>query len=181
MSDMTRRDWISAGLIGSTVLAADGSRAEPAAQLAAPVEAPKPSITPFLTFVGKAEEAIHQYIGLFPNSDLLSMTRYSAEELKAYPPLLEPGAVKHALFRVAGQRIMAIDSPMKHAWSFTPAVSLFVQTNAEGVDRYFDALKAEGKVYMPVGEYPFSERFAWVEDRFGVSWQLMAGEILAGD
>lgn len=42
----------------------------------------------------------------------------------------------------------------------------------EEIDRAFEQLSQSGKVLMPLGAYPFSEKFAWVEDRYGVSWQL---------
>lgn len=43
------------------------------------------------------------------------------------------------------------------------------------LDALWEALAAEGRILMPVGRYPFSERFGWVEDRYGVSWQLLLG------
>jgi predicted 3-demethylubiquinone-9 3-methyltransferase (glyoxalase superfamily) len=72
-----------------------------------------------------------------------------------------------------GQPIMFLDSPVKHAFTFTPASSLFVECeNAEEVDRLFAALSDSGKVLMPLDAYPFARRFGWMNDRFGVSWQL---------
>jgi predicted 3-demethylubiquinone-9 3-methyltransferase (glyoxalase superfamily) len=62
---------------------------------------------------------------------------------------------------------------VKHSFTFTPAVSLFVRCDSEEeVSRLCSALAEGGNVLMPVGNYGFSRRFAWVNDRFGVSWQL---------
>lgn len=68
---------------------------------------------------------------------------------------------------------MATDSWVKHAFSFTPAVSLFVECESESeIDRLNAALGEGGSSLMPIDNYGFSRRFAWVNDRFGVSWQL---------
>jgi len=72
-----------------------------------------------------------------------------------------------------GQKLFFFDSPMKHAFTFTPSISLMVDCDsAEEVDRLFTALSDQGKTLMPLDAYPFARRFAWVDDRFGVSWQL---------
>ncbi|MNG41952.1 3-demethylubiquinone-9 3-methyltransferase [compost metagenome] len=62
---------------------------------------------------------------------------------------------------------------MKHAFTFTPSMSLYVtcETEAE-IDRLFGSLSEGGSVMMPLAAYPFSEKFGWLSDRFGVSWQL---------
>lgn len=124
-------------------------------------------ITTFLMFEGHAEEAMRFYVELFPGSELKSIVRYGA----AGPG--PEGTVQLARFTVAGQQLMCIDSPVKHAFAFTPATSLYVacDTTAE-VDRLFGRLSEGGQVLMPLDSYPFSERYAWVNDRFGVSWQI---------
>ena len=62
---------------------------------------------------------------------------------------------------------------MEHGFTFTPAMSLFVECESEAeLDAAFDRLSDGGKVLMPVGNYGFSSRFGWLSDRFGVSWQL---------
>lgn len=126
-----------------------------------------PQVTPFLMFEGRAEEAMRLYVSLFENSEIESLVRYGAGQDGP------EGTVQQAVFSLNGQRIRCFDSPVHHAFSFTPAVSLFVTfASAEEVDRTFAALSDGGEVLMPPGEYPFSPRFAWVQDRFGVSWQL---------
>jgi predicted 3-demethylubiquinone-9 3-methyltransferase (glyoxalase superfamily) len=74
---------------------------------------------------------------------------------------------------VAGQRVKCFDSPVHHAFTFTPSVSLFVECESEAeVGRLYDALKDGGQTLMEISNYGFSRQFAWVNDRFGVSWQL---------
>ncbi|MDX2159105.1 MAG: VOC family protein [Hyphomicrobiaceae bacterium] len=121
-----------------------------------------------LMFEGRAEEAINLYVSLFPDGEILSLTRYGPGEGGS------EGTVMHAAFRIAGHHLMAIDSPAAHGFTFTPSISIAVRTaSAAEVDHLFANLSKGGNVLMPLGDYPFSERFAWVADRFGVSWQLM--------
>ena len=57
--------------------------------------------------------------------------------------------------------------------TFTPSMSLFVECVGEAeFDRVFAELSSGGAVLMPPNDYGFSTRFAWIDDRFGVSWQL---------
>ena len=122
----------------------------------------------FLMFQeGDAEEAMNVYVGLFPGSRIRTLERYGPGE-----PGPE-GTVKRAEFTVAGHEMMAFDSPMKHAFGFTPAVSLFIVCENEAeLDAAFARLSEGGQVMMPVDAYEFSPRFGWALDRFGVSWQL---------
>jgi predicted 3-demethylubiquinone-9 3-methyltransferase (glyoxalase superfamily) len=125
------------------------------------------AITPFLMFEGRAEEAIRAYVGLFADSQVLDIQRYGPGEPGA------EGSVRLAAFRLAGREVRAIDSPMKHGFTFTPSFSFFVDCVDEAeFERAFAALSEGGGVLMPPGDYGFSRRFAWVNDRFGVSWQL---------
>ena len=125
------------------------------------------SITPFLMFTGAAEEAIRFYTGLFRNSTITHIDRYGPGESGP------EGSVRTASFTVAGQPVMAIDSAVKHAFNFTPSTSFFVDCENEAeLDAAFGALSAGGQVLMPMDNYGFSRKFTWVNDRFGVSWQL---------
>ncbi|WP_412076344.1 VOC family protein [Streptomyces xanthophaeus] len=124
-------------------------------------------ITTFLMFEGRAEEAMTFYTSLFEDSEVVDISRYGADG-----PGPE-GTVLHATFALAGQRFMCIDSHVKHEFGFTPAVSLFVQCESEAeLDRLYGALAEQGTELMPLGSYGFSPKFGWVNDRFGVSWQL---------
>ena len=122
---------------------------------------------PFLMFEGRAEEAMKFYISLFRDGEILDIRRYD----KNGPG--PEGSVIKANFRVAGLTVMCVDSPIKHDFTFTPAVSLFVDCESlEEVEKLAGALAEGGQVLMPLGEYGFSCRFTWVSDRYGVSWQL---------
>ena len=125
------------------------------------------TILPFLMFEGRAEEAMNFYVALFSDGKAENITRYAAGEPGA------EGSVKVAKFSVAGQTVMCIDSPAKHAFTFTPAHSFFVECESDAeIERLSAALVAGGKVLMPLDNYGFSRRFTWVCDKFGVSWQL---------
>ncbi|WP_328972170.1 VOC family protein [Streptomyces sp. NBC_00239] len=124
-------------------------------------------INTFLMFEGRAEEAMTFYRSLFPDAEVLDISRYGAEG-----PGKE-GTVVHATFSLAGQQFMCSDSPVHHDFGFTPAVSLFVQCDTEPeLDRLYAALAEGGAELMQLGSYGFSTKFGWVNDRFGVSWQL---------
>ena len=127
----------------------------------------KQKITTFLMFEGKAEEAMNYYISVFDSAEIMSIRRYGANDAGA------EGSVMHATFSLYGQVFMFLDSNVKHDFTFTPAISLYVTcTTEEEIDRFFEKLSQGGKVFMPLMAYPFSQKFAWVEDKFGVSWQL---------
>jgi predicted 3-demethylubiquinone-9 3-methyltransferase (glyoxalase superfamily) len=74
---------------------------------------------------------------------------------------------------VAGQEVICIDSPVKHNFTFTPSISLFVECESEAeLETAFGQLSASGAVLMPLDNYGFSKKFGWLNDRYGVSWQL---------
>jgi predicted 3-demethylubiquinone-9 3-methyltransferase (glyoxalase superfamily) len=123
---------------------------------------------PFLMFQGgHAEKAMNFYVSLFDDGEVFEVTRWQKGEQGA------EGSIKLARFRAAGQSVLASDSPVKHAFDFTPSLSFFVDcTSDEEQRRLFAELSDGGAVMMPLDDYGFSKRFAWVADRFGVSWQL---------
>ncbi|WP_064746832.1 VOC family protein [Lysobacter antibioticus] len=122
---------------------------------------------PFLMFTGRAEEAMTRYVSLFADGRVLEVNRYGAEG-----PGPE-GSVMVARFRIAGLEVMCSDSYVQHAFGFTPSMSLFVDCRSEEeVDALAARLSEGGSVLMPLDDYGFSRRFAWVADCFGVSWQL---------
>jgi len=128
-------------------------------------------VTTFLMFTGRAEEAMKLYTSLFRQSAILSITRYGAGEAGA------EGTVQHATFTLNGQEFMCIDSSAQHEFTFTPSISLYVRCNSEEeIDTVFAKLSQDGQIFMPLDRYPFSEKFGWLSDKFGVSWQLSLAE-----
>jgi predicted 3-demethylubiquinone-9 3-methyltransferase (glyoxalase superfamily) len=72
---------------------------------------------------------------------------------------------------------MCIDSPASHGFSFTPSMSLYVEcVSVDEIERLYEALGQGGQVLMPLDSYSFSPKFGWVNDRFGVSWQLTVAQ-----
>ena len=128
----------------------------------------KTTVSPFLMFEGQAEQAMTFYVSLFEDGRIIDIVRYGPQGPGA------EGSVTKASFSIAGQTILCIDSAMKHDFTFTPSVSLFVTCEDEAQIRRLAAALAEGGAeLMPLNNYGFSRQFAWVNDRFGVSWQLM--------
>jgi predicted 3-demethylubiquinone-9 3-methyltransferase (glyoxalase superfamily) len=86
------------------------------------------------------------------------------------------GTVKRADFTLGGHNLICFDSPVKHNFTFTPSMFIFVDCENEAeLDAAFNQLSAGGEVLMELDNYGFSSRFGWVNDRFGVSWQLNLG------
>jgi len=81
--------------------------------------------------------------------------------------------VQHATFSLNGQEFMCIDSNAKHGFTFTPSISLYVKCKTEEeIEALFNKLSGGGQIFMPLSSYPFSKKFGWLSDKFGVSWQL---------
>ncbi|MBH9966255.1 VOC family protein [[Bacillus] enclensis] len=125
-------------------------------------------VTPFLMFQdGKAEEAMKFYTSLVEGSEITNIVRYGANESG------DEGTVMQATFTLKGQAFMCIDSNIKHQFTFTPSFSLYVTCDTEEeLDHLYEKLNEGGQALMPVGNYGFSKKFGWLNDRFGVSWQL---------
>ena len=125
-------------------------------------------VSTFLMFEGKkAEEAMTFYVSLFKDASVTSIRRYGPGEGGT------EGSVMQATFSLNGQQFRCFDSSVKHGFTFTPAMSIFVDSASETeIDALFAKLSEGGQVLMPLGEYPFSRKFGWLADRYGVSWQL---------
>lgn len=120
-------------------------------------------IVPHLWYDKEAKEAAMFYISLFDQSKLLNVT-----VIENTPS----GNAELVSFELAGQQFEAISAgPF---FKFNPSISLMVACySVEEVNTKWKALSQGGKELMPLGEYPFSKWYAWVEDRYGLSWQLM--------
>lgn len=128
----------------------------------------KHQITSFLTFQeNNAEEAMNFYVDLFDSSKVINIHRYGKEG-----PGKE-GSVMKAEFELNGKQFICSDSFIKHKWTFTPAISNWVECkNEKELETLYSKLSENGFVMMPLDNYGFSQKFTWVADKFGISWQL---------
>ena len=127
-------------------------------------------LAPSLMFVGdqlgRAEEAIELYVSTFADSRILATDRFD-------PATDGQEGIRYARIELAGQTVTVTDSPGPHTFTFTPAVSLTVEFDSEAeLEAAWERLIEGGMALMPLQAYPFSPKFGWLQDRFGVSWQL---------
>lgn len=119
-------------------------------------------ITPHLWFDKEAREAAEFYTSIFENSKIKNVTT-----LKNTPS----GDCDLVSFDLCGQEFMAISAgPI---FKFNPSVSFQVKcTTKKEVDTLWEKLAAGGNVLMELQKYPFSERYGWCSDKYGLSWQV---------
>jgi predicted 3-demethylubiquinone-9 3-methyltransferase (glyoxalase superfamily) len=123
-------------------------------------------IVPHLWYDTEAGEAALFYTGLFPDSKPIKTT-----VIENTPS----GNTETVKFQLAGQPFLAISAGPY--FKFNPSVSLMVMcTSVEEADALWNAFMEGGTALMPIGEYPFSGRYGWVQDRYGLSWQIMLVE-----
>ena len=121
-------------------------------------------ITPHLWFDKEARQAAELYISSIPGSKLTKVTKLSGTP---------SGDCDLVAFELAGQPFMAISAGPY--FRFNPSISFHLKcvTNDE-VDAIWDRLSTGAKILMPLGSYPFSPRFGWLEDKYGLSWQVVS-------
>lgn len=128
------------------------------------------TITPCLWFHRQAEEAAEFYASLFANSRIREVARYG--NVTSAASGMPRDSAMTVLFELDGQAFLGLNGgpQVRH----TPAASLFVHCPTAGeADRLWKALSDGGTTLMPLDRYPFSEKYGWLQDRFGVSWQLI--------
>lgn len=121
-----------------------------------------PGIVPCLLFTGqqfgKAEEAANLYTAAIPASSIRTMERQA------------DGTVLYASFTLNNQPFTVMDSGYEHGFTFTPAISFLLNCESQAeVDRLWATLTEGGVI----------EQCGWIQDRFGVSWQIVPGEMFA--
>ena len=131
------------------------------------------NIYPCLWFDDQAENAVKFYVSIFKNSKIGTITRYTEASSKVSGRPKESVMVE--MFQLEGQDFMALNGGPQ--FQFTRAISFFVgcETTRE-VDILWKKLSVGGKVLMELDKYPFSERYGWIQDKFGVSWQIILGK-----
>jgi predicted 3-demethylubiquinone-9 3-methyltransferase (glyoxalase superfamily) len=123
-------------------------------------------IIPHLWYDKEAVEAANWYVSLFENSSIINITK-----------LLDTpsGDADLVDFQLANLKFTAISAGPY--FTFNPSVSLMVACcTIEEVERLHASLSFGGTELMPLGEYPFSKRYAWIQDKYGLGWQLMFAE-----
>jgi len=122
-------------------------------------------ITPHLWFDKEAKEAAEFYVSVFDNSSINSIT----------PIHDSPSGAFIVAFQIMGYEFMAISAGPY--FKINPSISFHVKcATVEEVDRIWEKLSAGGTALMELGEYPFSKRYGWIQDKFGVSWQVIYTE-----
>lgn len=132
------------------------------------------AFTNCLWFDGQAEEAAEFYTSVFPDSGIGSITRYTAagHEIHQQPE----GSVMTVEFRLSGTKFLGLNGGPD--FRFNPSISFFVvcETAAE-TEALWNSLAEGGMVLMALDKYDWSEQYGWVQDRYGLSWQLTTGKL----
>lgn len=130
------------------------------------------SVVPCLWFDDQAESASEFYASLLPGGSITAVSRYP--ESSDNPSGKPRGSVLTVEFEIANQRFTALNGGPH--FTVNPSISFFIFVDrAKEADRIYRKLAVGGHELMAIGEYPWSQRYGWVEDRFGVSWQVMTG------
>lgn len=120
-------------------------------------------LVPYLWFDKEAMEAAENYVNILDNSQILN-----SYVIKDTPS----GDAETVSFKLSNLEMEAISAGPY--FKLNPSVSLMVSCDkTEKVDRLYNKLSLDGKELMPLGEYPFSKRYAWIQDKYGLSWQLI--------
>ena len=121
---------------------------------------------PFFMFTNcKAEEAINLYTSAFNDVQIENLERWSDDNPIA-------GKIQSVLFTIKGATFRFMDSE-GHAHSLTPSTSIFVNCDDESeLCKAHKMLTDGGFELMELGEYPFAKLYSWVQDRYGLTWQL---------
>lgn len=126
-------------------------------------------ISPCLWFDTQAEEVVEFYTSLFPNSLIKNILRYGKEgkEIQKKPE----GSVLTIDFTLDEVPFVALNGTP--AFQHNESISLFVYCETdERINFLYEKFSESGSVNMPLDKYDWSSKYAWVKDKFGVSWQL---------
>jgi len=129
--------------------------------------AAKQKITYCLWFNKDAEEAVNFYTSVFPNARITDIVYNPVDT-----PSGKTGTVLTASFNLEGQEFMVLNGGPE--FTLNPSISFMVHCDtAEEVEALWNKLSDGGIALMPLDKYPFSDRYGWIQDRYGVSWQLI--------
>jgi len=127
-------------------------------------------IIPHLWFDDKAEEAADYYISIFKNSKKLAVDYYDKQSAEVSGKAA--GSILGVEYEIEGFCFYNINGGS--FFQINPSISFFLNCQTEiEVDRFWNELSRQGKVLMPLDKYPFNDKYGWIEDKYGVSWQIM--------
>ena len=130
-------------------------------------------IIPNLWFNTDAEEAVRLYTSVFNNGKVHETTHYTEAGFEIHG--MPAGTVLTQEFEIEGFRMLALNGGP--VFKFTPAISFMVYcTTTEEVDPIWNKLVEGGKAMMELASYPFSPRYGWLADKYGVTWQIMCSD-----
>ena len=133
---------------------------------------PSGTIVPCLWLDDQAERAARFYSETFPRGRITSLSHYP--QTGNNPSGKAAGSVLTVEFEIAGQHFTALNGGPH--FEINPSISFFVYVDTpREADALFARLAEGGKVLMGIDKYPWSERYGWVQDRFGASWQVISG------
>lgn len=128
-------------------------------------------VIPNLWFEGNAKEAADFYVSVFPGSQITSTSYYPTEGLADFQKDMA-GKELTVNFELLGYQFTGINAGPE--FKFNPSISFFATCDTkEQIDELWQKLIDGGKELMPLDKYPFSERYGWVQDKYGLSWQLI--------
>lgn len=133
-------------------------------------------VTPCLWFDNQLEEAVNFYLAAFKSGKILQTARYNEAGAKAAGR--PEGSVMTMVFELLGHKFMGLNGGPH--FKFNPSTSFFVNFDPsknehakEDLDALWQKLSQDGTVLMPLDTYPFSKRYGWIQDKYGLSWQLI--------
>jgi len=133
-------------------------------------------ISPCLWFDDNAEEAVKFYTSIFPNSKIREVVPYTVETPSNKPI----GSVMTVSFELDGYSFLGLNGGPY--FKPNPSISFHVKCETKDeVDTIWEKLSENGKVLMPLDKYPFSERYGWLKDKYGISWQLITPDFIKLD
>ena len=132
------------------------------------------NVQPYLSFEGRAQEAIDFYKGaLGAKVDTIMLFKDAPAEMQSQISPQSKDKIMHAAFHIGDTQVMASDGRCSGKASFSGVtLSLNAASNGEA-DKLFNALAQGGQVQMPMAETFFANRFGMVADKFGVNWMVI--------
>jgi len=134
-------------------------------------------IIPNLWFNGNAKEAVDFYVSVFPETKIITTSHYpkSKDEGLADFQLNMAGQVLTVDFKIMGFRFVVINAGPEFVPN--PSISFFITLDSkEEIDALWGKLVNDGKELMPLGVYPFSKYYGWLQDKYNISWQILIKE-----